>query len=94
MNVRNVCSFILTVLITLIVVSGYSTQDQWKGGPPSPTEAQVADGTTLTADGGSPAPPYPKPNARVSSLETLTADGGSPAPPYPKPNARVSLLAV
>ena len=99
MNVRNVFSMIFAAFTSLVVLSGYSTRHQWKGGQGgvNPSQTQVADGgapappypkpVTLTADGGAPAPPYPKP-------ATLIADGGAPAPPYPKLSTRSSFLGV
>jgi hypothetical protein len=75
MNVRKVCTLILAVFTSLIILSGYSTSHHGSGGqliisPSLPSQV---------SDGGSPALPYPpKP-----SFGTLIADGGGPAPPYP-----------
>ena len=74
MNVRNVFSLIFAAFTSLVVLAGYSTRHQWNGG-----QVRANPSQTHLADGGAPAPPYPKPS-------TLTADGGAPAPPYPKPS--------
>ncbi|HWW17886.1 MAG TPA: hypothetical protein VNY81_04610 [Candidatus Saccharimonadales bacterium] len=86
MNLRKVCTLILAVFTSLIILSGYSTSHHWRGGqlvvaPSLPSE--------VIADGGGPAPPYP-PNA---SFGTLIADGGGPAPPYPPSASFGTLIA-
>jgi len=82
MNVRNVFSLIFAAFTSLVVLAGYSTRHQWNGG-----QVRVNPSQTHLADGGAPAPPYPKPS-------TLTADGGAPAPPYPKPSTKVLSLVT
>ena len=88
MNVRNVFSLIFAAFTSLVVLAGYSTRHQWNGG-----QVRVNPSQTHLADGGAPAPPYPKPSSKVLSLVTRTADGG-PSTAHPKLSTRSSFLGV
>ena len=66
--------FVFALLLAMLAPAGFSVNTQL---------VNISSHSSIWADGGGPAPPFPKMPSSVSSI-LLWADGGGPAPPFPK----------
>ncbi|MFI5070902.1 MAG: hypothetical protein ACHP8A_08430 [Terriglobales bacterium] len=75
--------FVFALLLVIVAPTGFGVNTQ---------SVNISSQSSIWADGGGPAPPFPNMPPSASPI-FLWADGGGPAPPFPNmpPSLTVSI---